>query len=213
MRAQPITIAGIDRGRSTDWIWIAKYHVPENNRYNTNQISDNTFREVLYASDIVKTDIPQILEEYRVKFGLIDNEPDIESSARLCQITCLEMADQKHHQLEEYKKATVIDGGIEYPCWKIRNNKFLKQVQNLFILEHDDGYPIIKLPDSWEKWLNNKSERSPIRHLTSPEYNPESNKWDRSDHIDDLYYACAFCEAAFFIYIDTKQYNENIFVC
>ena len=201
----PITLAGIDCGRLAHWLWICKYHIINTDYKTTNELSDRTPREVLFAKDVVKTEIPSLLKDYNVNFGLIDNEPDIESSARLCQGTVLQMADQKTQQAEEYKEGEAIDGGVTYPVWKIRNEKFLKQVQTIFITDWEDGYPLVQLPQSWEKYLSDNTENSPIRHLTAPRYDPEERKWVRpDDHVDDLYYACAFCEAAFFIAIEKE---------
>lgn len=214
MEARPIVLAGIDCGRSSDWIWVCRYHIPSKTYKNINQLSDNVLREVLFAGDILKTDIKDLLLEYKVKFGLIDNEPDIDKAARICENTCLEMADQKTGQFEEYKLATVVDGGIEYSCWKIRNEKFLKQVQTLFITPFTDGGSLIRLPLEWERWYGDNSERSPFRHLKALEYKPESGKWERpNDHIDDIYFAASFSEAAFYIYMEDKismeQYIEG----
>ena len=201
----PLVLAGIDCGRSSDWMWIVRYHVPRKGVSSINQLSDITLREVLFASDVIKTEIPNKLKEYYVNFGLIDNEPDIEKSSRLCENTVLEMADQKTGQLEEFKLSYVIDGGVEYKCWKIRNEKFLKQVQQNFLIEYEDGYPLYRLPREWSLYRKNKTERSPFKHLTSVEYNPETGKWDRSkDKIDDLYYSAMFCEAAFYIYMNKQ---------
>lgn len=211
MKAFPITLAGIDCGRSSDWIVITRYHVPEGEYKNSNQVSDATLREILVARDIVKSEIKDELDKYDVFFGLIDNEPDIESSARLCEGTVLEMADQRSQQMEEFKESVVIDGGIEYPCWKIRNEKFLKSVMNCFLSEYQDGYPLVKLPNDWENYLNDNSERSPVYHfLNSPEYDPITGKWERQEnHVDDLYYAFAFCEAAFYISIENQVKLQN----
>ena len=205
-----LTLAGIDCGRSSHWIWICRYHIIDTDYATTNELSDHVPRELLHAGAINKTAIPNTLAEYNVNFGLIDNEPDIESSARLCEKTCLEMADQKTQQFEEYKEGEVIDGGETYPIWKIRNEKFLKQVQNIFITDYDDGYPLIQLPTSWEKYFRDNTETSPIRHLTAPRYDPKDAKWIRpDDHIDDLYYAALFCEAAFFIAVEKQIRMKN----
>ena len=46
------------------------------------------------------------------------------------------------------------------------------------------------------------TERSPLRHLAGPSYDPGSGKWRRGEgNIDDLFYAAMFCEAAFYLYL------------
>ena len=212
MRPFYITLAGIDCGRSSDWIWIANFHVPENDFDTINQISDVTLREVIHAGPVMKTEIKERLEEYQVKYGIMDNEPNIESGARICEMTCLEMGDQRDGQLEEFKESTVLDGGVEYPCWKFRNEKYLRQVLNIFSLEYSDGHPLVRLPTEWEVFEKDNSDLSPFKHLTSPELDPLTGRFEREDdHIDDIYYAAAFCEVAFSIFMQ-KQLQMSLYI-
>jgi hypothetical protein len=65
-----------------------------------------------------------------------------------------------------------------------------------------DGYPLARLPQSWEKWLSQPTEISPIRHLCSVAYNDANGEWERpADHNDDVYFAWMFAEAAFYLKI------------
>lgn len=169
------------------------------------EVIDRTIREVLFGGDIVRSQIPETLKRYDVSYGLFDNEPDRSDIAnKICRNTVMEMADQRPDLPDAAVMGTVNDGGIEYPCWKIRNEKFLKQVLTAFFtVSEQDGYSLYRLPASWDKWLGvDKSERSPLTHLTGPSYDPETGKWKRGEgNIDDLYYAAMFCEAAFYLYL------------
>lgn len=200
-----VTIAGADQGRGEDWLWVCKYYLPQDKSLTIAQIIEQSTRHVLFGGDIVRTEIPDTLEYLQVDYGLYDNEPDISNIAEVCDRTCFEMADQKSGLLDAVKHGIVRDGGSEYPCWKIRNEKFLKQVLNSFILEK------FHLPNDWDKWLGDRSERSPFLHLTGPSYDPGSGKWKRGgNHLDDLFYAAAFCEAAFYVWL-TERSKESGF--
>ena len=197
------TLAGIDQGRSEHWLTIVDFYLAAD--WTTKSYSDlceTTIRVVRWCGGIQKGEIRERLDNYRVAFGIVDNEPDRADASRLCEWTgVLEMADQQPGALDDYKQGRVRDGGDEFPCWKIRSEKFMKQVLYGFTLSHQ-GYPLYRCPDSWEQWLHNPNERSPIKHLCSPSYNPETGLWVRAaDHVDDIFYAFHFCEAAFAIFL------------
>jgi hypothetical protein len=195
-------LAGIDQGRGEDWLWICAYFLPENKSELSNpEVIEQTTRVVLFGGDVVRDAIPEKLQEYGVIYGIIDNEPDRADASDLCRVTCLEMADQKPGQKDAAVESTVNDGGIEYPCWHIRSEKFLKTVVVAFAMEK------YCLPSDWDIWLGMMgNERSPLTHLSAPSYDPKSGKWKRGkNNIDDLYYAAMFCEVAFYLHLDGYQ--------
>lgn len=197
-----ITTAGIDVGRSSDFIQVVRYHLPLDYRSKGSvAISESTLREVLYGSDINRNDIPEILDRFDVDFALIDNEPDRETAAKLCYEVGdrLAMADQRKEITEIIKKSSVIDGGNEYDCWFIRPNKFKNVLLDSFLIQAEGGYPLYRLPSEWQRWISNGSERSPLRHLCSPTKDPVKGWIRASDHNDDLFFALMFAEAAFYI--------------
>jgi hypothetical protein len=203
-------LSGIDQGRQQLWGVIIGYYLPDNWELMTFwELSDRTIRKVFWAGDIVQGEIQEKLQTYGVHYGLIDNEPNISLGSELCEITgVLEIADQVMGQFDEFKEGIVNDWGVEYPCWKIRSDKYLRQVLNGFAVKHED-YPLYRLPDYWSEWLNKPSELSPLRHLTSVAYDPSSGRWQRpKDHIDDVYYAFHFCEAAFAIYL--REHSDRV---
>ena len=201
------TLAGIDQGRSEDWLMIVDFYVPEYlYRLSVAEIIDQSVRVVRFGGDVTRDAIPGLLQTYNVEYGLIDNEPDRTSNANLCTDTCLELADQRSGLMDAVKAGIVHDSGREYPCWYIRNEKFLKQVLNGFVLNDEHGYPLYRLPEEWEKWLGTPTERSPIKHLMGPSYDNETGKWKRGKgNMDDLYYALMFCEAAFYLSLTEKN--------
>lgn len=206
-RQPDFTLCGIDQGRSEHWLSIIDFYLPENfwncERY---ELGDRTLRVVRFAGGVIKGEIIDRLAVYNVDAGIIDNEPDIESASRLCEATgILQMADQKSGQLEEWILDEVRDGGVEYPCYKIRYEKYMRAVLNGFLTSDElDGYPLYRLPQEWEKWTNQLgNERSPLKHLMGPSYVPETGKWERAkDHVDDIYFACHFAEFAFALYLE-----------
>lgn len=197
------TLAGCDQGRSEDWLWITDFYCPSNwKTAPISQVLETTVRVVRFGGDIMRHATPERLAEWEVHYGLIDNEPDRSDASKLCGRTVLEMADQRAGLTDAVQEGEVEDGGQAYPCWKVRNEKFLKQVLLGFAMCGPDGHPLYRLPDSWERWVGVNTERSPLRHLAGPSYDPGSGKWRRGEgNIDDLFYAAMFCEAAFYLYL------------
>ncbi|MGI0485856.1 hypothetical protein ACN4EK_10495 [Pantanalinema rosaneae CENA516] len=193
-------LAGVDLGRSEDWMVIIDFFLPEDHRkMKAIDISEKTIRSVRFAGGIIRDRIPQMLSDYRVQYGLIDNEPSRESSMKICRSTCLEMANQEGVMQEVVKQVTVEDGGISAKCWNIRNEKFLSLVLEGFLLQADDGYPLYRLPPEWMRWVANPSENSPLVHYVGP-HRDLDGQWHRGPgNVDDLYFATMFAEAAFYL--------------
>lgn len=211
-RKHDFIIAGIDQGRGGDTVVIVGVSKPDNHKLSTEQIYDQSSREILFSGFMERADIPELLRTYDVDYGLIDSEPDISSSADLCDITCLDSCDQQAKQLDSYITKMIKDGGKEYPCIKIRSYRFLRDVQRDYTTLLDDGYPKIKSPDNWETWFSNPTELSPVRHLQNVSFNAETGKWDReSSHQDHTYYALHFASAAIFIYLNEHEIGNNWF--
>jgi len=205
-------LAGCDQGRGQHWLWICEYYVPQdlidrisdkNNkerRLSLSEVSEKTLRHVIFAKDVGQGEIPGILNQYGVRYGLVDNEPERAWASSLRQYN-IDMADQKSSQTATMRDSYVEHGGAKYPCKFISNNFFMKAVQDMFFSTADDSYPLIRLPESWKRWVALiDDERSPIRHLMAPRFDATKEKWIRpDDRIDDLYFAAVFCEAAFYV--------------
>ena len=200
-----VILAGGDLGASEHWLWIAECILPEGWNEGTmglQQIIERTAQNVLFADGIHKNQIQGLLDEYGVTFGLVDNEPYREFAAALSEVTVLQMADQSPKASYDVKMGTVTEGGEEHDCWFIRNEKFLRAVQNLFLLTHTDGLPLMRLPEHWARFRENRSDRSPVAHMLGPKYNPATRSWERPrSHNDDRYYACMFQQAALHIWL------------
>lgn len=207
-----VILAGIDQGVSQHWLWIAGFSCPGGYQsMPAAQVIDKTIQTVLFAGEVIKTEIPAKLEQYRVKHGVIDNEPGRDEAADLARSSCLVLGDQKPGQLNDVREIIVETGGIKHKAWGIANEIFLKRVLNSFLLTDTDGYPLQRLPRDWEKWINNNSELSPLRHLSGPSLDPESGKWSRGPgNVDDLYYACMFTQAAFYLWLTGKFQGDYV---
>lgn len=210
-RQPELVLAGIDVGRSEDWLAIVEFYLPPNyHRMTRAEVIEKTIRYVSYASDVMRNDIPDLLTRFDVKAGLIDNEPSRESSMYLCRRTCLDMADQIAYLKDPVRKSQVADGGITYDCYQIRNEKFMGAVLEGFLLKAEDDYPLYRLPPTWEKWLSNPSERSPLRHLMGPSRDPKTQQWKRGPgNVDDFYFALVFAEAAFYIKLEELMPDKD----
>jgi hypothetical protein len=155
-------LCGIDQGRREDYLMVVDYFLPENwQRLSIAQIGEQAIRQVVYGGIIYRSAIATRLEELEVNYGIIDNEPDIAVAAELCSVTVLDMADQVGGFKDDFKLATVRDGGESYKCWKIRHERYLRAVTLNFLGGR------VRLPDHWDKWITNRSELSPLRHLTA----------------------------------------------
>lgn len=189
------TLTGIDQGRNEYWLWKCAYYLPVDWRtLPIAQVIEQSRRHVLFGGDVMKGEVPSFITD--VDFGVIDNEPDISAAAELCSNTCLEMADQQSSQMDAVREGLVREGGNEHKCWKLRNEKFLKDVLHGFLMNK------YHLPSDWQMWIGKPTERSPLVHLTAPSFDPTTGKWKRpKNHVDDLYYAAMFCEVAFYIHL------------
>jgi hypothetical protein len=195
-----LRLGAVDIGRQEDWLIITDFYLPPDiDGLTVAQIAELAIRNIVFAAPVVRSDIPDILEEYQVDYGFVDNEPSIEAVMNLVNETVLQMANQVGRLKCTIKYTDVTDGGVSYPCWAIRNEKFMLSVYQGFTLKAYDGQIQYRVPEAWEKWLGENSEQSPIRHLTAPRRDT-SNHWHRpDDHIDDFYMAVLFSEASFYL--------------
>lgn len=202
-------LAGVDIGRGEDWLVIVDVYLPPNcDGLTVAQIAELSIRSVVYAEAVVRSDILTILEKWGVDFGLVDNEPSIEAVMDLTAQTCLQMANQVAGAKASIKHTIVSDGGLQYPCWALRNQKFMLAVFEGFTTVAWDGQIRYRVPQAWEKWLTDASERSPIVHLTAP-WRDTSDHWHRGkNNLDDFYMAVLFVEAALYLKL-TEDFNEE----
>lgn len=229
-------VAGIDQGRGEDWLMIVGIYLPETtdnpshkridkeegferHGYKVDEMTDiirfeKSRRVILFGGDVMRSQIPDLLEEYEVNYGLMDNEPTREKAMEICRNSdgVLQMANQIGGLKDAVRKVTVEDGGESEECWNIRNEKFIQAVVDGFLTAADDGSPLYRLPANWEQWLGKNTERSPIRHLCAPYRNPVKG-WQRAkDGIDDLFFALVFAEAAFYLHLtNTITYQSGMF--
>ena len=212
-REPDMRLVGIDEGRGSDWITEIDFYLPFNYyALSIPEIIEQTIRVVQPRTGAIRRDkIVDALEEDYVEYGLIDNEPSRESAMRLCRESCLEMANQVDGQRAPVKKTEVEDGGIPYPCWDLRNEKFMTAVLEGFLLQASDGHPLYRLPADWKRWIGDRSDKNPLTHLSGP-HRDTNNRWHRGpDNLDDIYFAAMFAEAAFYLKLtQLVNYGEGI---
>jgi hypothetical protein len=207
-RERNFRLCGIDVGRAEDWLMIVDYYLPPLDRgLSLAQIYEQTVRQVVYGADVVRSHIPHLLQEWYVEYGLIDNEPSRESSINLCRSTCLDMGNQAGHLKDAVHSKITQDGGISYPCWDLRIEKFMLAVFQGFTLKGWDGETCYRLPAGWDRWVGNPTERSPLVHLAAP-WRDDKGSWQRGkNNLDDFYMALFFCEAAFYLKLMSEYGN------
>lgn len=203
-----VIIAGIDQGHSSDHVVICRYYY-DMSMYDINLISETSTREFLYFGAVSREQIPELMDCWGVKFGFIDNEPSIDSAAEIVrQTTCLVMADQQGRQKADFVKGVAHDGGHNFPCVKISHRKFGRNLITGFSRFNGDGQPLYQFASTVD-WIRTASrELSPMRHLSSVVYDPETGILKRPiDHVDHYFFATLFCEAAFsyFLEFDTSD--------
>lgn len=206
----PVVIAGVDIGRSEDWLMVAEFYPPKNHQmYDVQHIVENTVRQVMFGGSVMRAEIPLLLQRYGVGYGLVDNEPSRESAMRLCDQTVLQMVDQGRSMSSSVREISVEDGGIQYPCWLIRDIRFKDLLADSFLLTASDGQPLYRLPEEWTSWIGNPSSQSPISHLTAP-HRGDAGEWVRpSNHVDDLFFAAVFMEAAYYIHLQRPNFTSS----
>lgn len=199
------TVAGIDQGRHSHYLAIFDVYLPPAWQYmNFRELRDQLIKVVRFGGSIYVGELIDRLVQYNVDLTIIDNEPNISEAARLAA-DCpqkIELANQVTGQLKEYKQVEVHDGGDVFPCWSMRSDKYQRLILDSFLMAASDGFSLYRLPDDWLSWFAKRSESSPIRHLTSPSYDPSLGKWVRArDHNDDLWFAFHFAELAIDLYL------------
>ena len=208
-------VAGIDQGRGEDWLMIVAIYLPDKvEGMNDILRFEKAKRVILFGADIMRSQIPELLKQFKVTYGLMDNEPTREKAMEICRESggTLQIANQIAGLKDAVRKVIVEDGGESEECWNIRNEKFIQAVVDGFLTAADDGSPLYRLPANWEQWLGKNTERSPIRHLCAPYRNPVKG-WQRAkDGIDDLFFALVFAEAAFYLHLtNTITYQAGMF--
>ena len=208
-------VAGIDQGRGEDWLMIVAIYLPDKvEGMNDILRFEKAKRVILFGADIMRSQIPELLKQFKVTYGLMDNEPTREKAMEICRESggTLQIANQIAGLKDAVRKVIVEDGGESEECWNIRNEKFIQAVVDGFLTAADDGSPLYRLPTNWEQWLGKNTERSPIRHLCAPYRNPVKG-WQRAkDGIDDLFFALVFAEAAFYLHLtNTITYQAGMF--
>ena len=203
-------LCGMDMGRAHDFLTIAEFYLPEDYlSLDQVELSRKTIRRIVFSSEVTREKAKDIISQHKTTYGICDNEPGRDSVMTFCNdvgadgITRLEMADQKDTLKDAVKLDKVKDGGAEYPCWFVRNQKFQDLIFENFVEMAEDGSCLYRLPEVWNKHLTSKSDLSPFKHLTSPTRDPETDRWVRAaDGNDDLFYSFLFLEVAFYIYCE-----------
>ena len=198
-----VIVAGCDQGRNEDWLWVMGVLLPfEHESLSIAQICDRAIRTVLLASDLNRDEVLPTCDHLGVSLGAWDNEPDRAEIAALCADSPFVMVDQRD-QRDDIREGKVASGGREYDCYLIDNQGFQTKVLNNFLLLAEDGYPLYRLPEVWQRWYSMPSaEKSPLRHLTAPKRDPIKRRWARpTDNIDDLWFAAADAEVALMLWL------------
>jgi hypothetical protein len=209
-RQPDVRLAGVDMGTNAFYMAIADFQMPLGWKdMPTEEVIASTIRQYLFLSEIPSNSVPQKLKDFHVSYGVMDQEPYRTKAAEFQRTTVLDLGDQISNYADAVKESEVEEGGNKIKCWKFRNEKFLFQLINSFLTCHpDDGFPLARLPDSFDRWISMPTDVSPLRHMLSIYYDPYTNKWGSRDPHNDLAYASMFMELSFYLYL-TKQIKNS----
>jgi hypothetical protein len=209
-RVPEVRLAGIDQARGQYWLCVADFCPPAGWKdMSTEEVIDKTVRNYVFMADIPVRLVPNKLLELKVNFALIDNEPDRRAAAELQRTTVCQLADQIDGLKDAIRKVEVEEGGTKVSAWQLRNSKFLNQMMTSFFLNSvDDGYPLARLPNDFNRWIATPVENSPLRHLMDLRYDPYLGRFVKVTGVDHLAYAAMFMEAAYYIWL-TRSVGEQ----
>ena len=217
VRKPELRLAGIDQGRNGFWTTIMDVSLPNGWKDKPLEIVvDSAIRQIYYAEEVPMNQIESLLKEHNVMFGCIDNEPNRTVAAELQRVTNLVMVDQRSGLSDAFKKDFVMEGGMEIPCYLVRNEKFMMQAMRGFLLtEHNKDpnirHPLTRLPNDWERWIVTPTELSPLRHYMGVECDPLTGKWKKTDTANGLYYALMMAEAGMYIWL-SRGGSEDAYI-
>lgn len=199
-RSPDYVIAGIDQGRSEDYLVICEYWLPTEENLSAIQKIENSKRNIIFCEPINRRQLENYCKRFQVNFGFIDNEPDRQGAFDIAQRLPIVPADQRKYLAKVITDIDVSTGGIEIKAKAIDNAYFQDMALNAF------ASGAVKVPDSWN--TSDKGIYSPTRHFMNVSKD-ENNEWLRAkDHIDDLWYAFVFAEAAYYTVVKEKLDSE-----
>lgn len=190
-----VRMLGIDQGRQhwygavVEFIYNAK--LPPEAMYATAR------RNIIYLDSFPSFSTPELIQEWQVNGGLIDNEPSISSAAVVARHTGLSLADQQPKLKDDYTRKVIMDGGERFDCLSIKYKKYARYIFQLFASGR------ISVNNEYLRFASGavKHPADVFKHLTRVEWDSETGDIIRAkDKVDDLFFALMFAEAAFGIY-------------
>lgn len=208
-----IRVAGVDQGNQEDWLVICDFYLPDVKYLTQVETYTKSVRHIIYASDIARVDIPDILNDYNVLTGFMDIEPGVSAAQHVADRTVLNLCDQKNSSNFIIKEASIKSGREQFDCFQIENSYFKNTILDTFRTKGYDDKIALRIHPIID--LGGNTYKSFARHFKAPVKNPETWKWLRpSDHVDDLFMCQQFCEAAFYHYLGdmsaTVDWYSNI---
>jgi hypothetical protein len=190
LNERTIKLVGVDQGRSNAYCAIIEFVYNESLPYRVATLEAR--RNILFLEPIKNSELQQLCEDFDIAGGLIDHAPSIAEAARLSEDIGICMGVQKDQLMDEYRLATVQDGGEEYDAY------FLRYHLTAFRLMRSFHGSRVATNDEYAYQLDLQTNQSIVTHLTDVAWNTSTSKLVKSAReMDDLFFACMFAESAF----------------
>jgi hypothetical protein len=193
-----VTVAGVDWGRSTCWVWIMDVHLPGDWRKLSDlRVSELCVRRVRFGGSCHRAEVLQLCQQYNVEVAGVDAFPDTSWSCQLVDdsLGVFSLVSQVGIK-DSFKDDDLRAGGDSFNCLKISNQYFYPRVFRNCIAPAYDKTPSYRFPLDWLQWKNRNTSESPLRHFKGPFFDPIGEKWMRpANKDDDIFNAALIAEA------------------
>jgi hypothetical protein len=196
VRGKPVRLIGIDQGRQNWFISVIEFRHDEEEQ-NPQTVWANLRANVLFCDSVPASELPQIIETYKVEGGALDSKPSIVFAHQTRELTGLVMAEQfsTNSINDDLRKGIIKDAGLEFDVWKFKTAKIGRAVFDAFIAGR------ISLHPSLQKG-NDLRPDSMTRHLRSVGWDDETAEITKAtDKRDDLFFSMVFAFLAYNLYL------------
>lgn len=197
-RERSVMVAGLDQGRGSHFLSIAKVSFNECDDPVTS-LASTTLR-VLFCEPVHKNKILGHLADHKVKVFAFDCDPQRDWAKDMTVLASAYnpiMVQNKPKQNEVFKEIKIADAGDFYTAYGLRVSYFLNQT----LIAFESG--TVSTPLEWSNYLSlSKKLANPPYQFLDLRYEEGNGAWIRSSRKnDDLHFATAYCYVAFYYYL------------
>jgi hypothetical protein len=207
------TFFGLDQGRSEHWVVIIKYRIPQGITEPVLKY-EKAHREVFFAKAVSSLEVDRVCSISGG--GALDNEPDRSWAQKIINThkgtILFDQVASRTLNGKLTKELIVQSGGEDIPAIAIDTHRFQDYIltffNSTFTVNDTLVIPQVSLPSSVD--INDLSNKSLTRHLSSSVRDPERGIWTRpEDKTDDLLKAFVGAELRFYLQVFGGLPNHN----